>query len=236
MAGSPEYGAGLKPPAPDVQEFLRKVEQRERVARRRSIIYSLVPIVIAVVLLTVTGRQVYEAETRASIAEGRVKTAQQKQKDLDAEIKLRTDAIAALNQQQPRGVNQQTQKVAPPVSGPVMTQRAAQVTPITETVKVRASANELPNKAANGDQLYSFALWVDAPPQTLDHIASVQYEFNNPTFRQRIVESKDRSTNFRVSYTGWGCLGSVIVTFKATDASAAAPSQVDFNMCAALGW
>jgi len=48
----------------DLAKLVQRVEERERTARTRAIFYSLVPIIVAVVLITVTGRQVYNAEKK----------------------------------------------------------------------------------------------------------------------------------------------------------------------------
>jgi hypothetical protein len=52
----------------DLLQLLQQVENRERVARRRAILYTLVPIVVAAILLTITGLQVYRAEKRVTDA------------------------------------------------------------------------------------------------------------------------------------------------------------------------
>jgi hypothetical protein len=53
-----------------LQSLMQKVEHRERIARKRAIIYSLLPIFIALVLLWFTGNQLtHYSRERAKIAE-----------------------------------------------------------------------------------------------------------------------------------------------------------------------
>ena len=79
----------------------------------------------------------------------------------------------------------------------------------------------------------NFRLWVEGPSDVLSKIQSVQYEFNHPTFRQKVMTGRDRANGFAVGYTGWGCLTSVAVTFTPRDRGAEPPPQHrDFDMCA----
>ena len=210
----------------DLAKLVQRVEERERTARTRAIFYSLVPIIVAVVLITVTGRQVYNAEKKVAAKRTELES-------LEGKIDTLTGAIESLNVV--RGPGGKIVGGTPQKSGP--TPQASQVAPITTEVKVRASADEQKGKVtANGSQLYDMRLWVEASPETLARIAAVQYEFNNPTFRQKMRESSDRQDKFFIEYTGWGCLSSVIVTFKLVNPPPGPPAQTDFDMCAALGW
>jgi hypothetical protein len=87
--------------------------------------------------------------------------------------------------------------------------------------------------AAAGAARYDFKLWIEAPPEVMNRISTVEYHFNHPSFQQRLIRSGNRD-GFRVSYTGWGCLCSVIVTFIPVDPKEQ-PSTTDFAMCSALG-
>ena len=109
------------------------------------------------------------------------------------------------------------------------------VEPLTARLRVRASA--VPRRGvrtSTGDQTYDFALWIDGPDAALDRVKSVKYEFNHPTFRQKVQQSGDRASKFRVGYIGWGCLASVIVTLEPVDAGREKSASIDFNMCGAL--
>jgi hypothetical protein len=202
----------------DLAKLLQRVEERERTARTRAIFYSLVPIIVAVVLLTVTGWQVYDAEKKVAAKKAELETYQK--------------AILKLNVF--RGPGGKAEGNAP--GGIEPTQQSSQVNSITTEVNLRASAEEKGKVTANGSQLYNMRLWVEGSPKTLARIAAVQYEFNNPTFLQKIRESADRQGKFVIEYTGWGCLSSVIVTFKLVNPPPGPPAQTDFDMCAALGW
>jgi hypothetical protein len=101
-------------------------------------------------------------------------------------------------------------------------------------VHLRASRRPTGREIA-GTELpsYAFAVWAEGPPEVLAAIESIQYEFNHPTFQQKVQIGRNRSTGFRVGYTGWGCLSSVMVTLRLRDTSAT-PPHVDFDMCGAI--
>src|SRR5437016_5721938 len=210
--------------APQTQEeltqLLQRVEERERTARRRAIFYSLVPIAVGALVLIVTTWQVYRAERDLATKK--------------AELDFREKVIERLNPQRLPGgkVEGNTSARNEP------TQQVSQVTPITANLKVRASAEEENGKVnADGSQLYKMSLWIVGSPETLARIASVQYEFNHPTFVQKIREGKDRNKGFPIEpYEGWGCLRSVIVTIKLVNPPEGPLPQIDFDMTAALGW
>ena len=101
--------------------------------------------------------------------------------------------------------------------------------PITSQVKVKAEAQR------TGIGRYNFTLHVEElQPGALDRIARVGYMFNHPTFSQKDFLSNNKP--FQISYTGWGCLTSVIVTFTPKQPAKEGPEKTDFNMCADLGW
>ena len=102
---------------------------------------------------------------------------------------------------------------------------------IVSRVQVRA-LRRATGRQISGTELpaYAFSAWVDGPEEILNRIESVQYEFNHPTFRQKLQVGRDRRTGFRVGYTGWGCLSSVIVTLRLRDRSVT-PPHIDFDMC-----
>jgi hypothetical protein len=124
---------------------------------------------------------------------------------------------------------------APP-STPGAPPRAAFAAPerTLSQVTLRA-ARRSTGRQISGTELpaYAFSLWVEAPPEVLSTIASVEYEFNHPTFRQKFRVGRDRASGFRVGYTGWGCLSTVVVSFTLRDATTP-PPHIDFDMCAAV--
>ena len=209
----------------DLVQLLQKVEEREQATRRRALLYSLVPIAVAAVLLTVTGWQVYEAEKKVAYAKAEYKLLNKSKELLKTQIEGYKATIGQLN----ADINT--------YGGKELQQKARQITPITTEVKVQASAAEEKGKVTpNGSQIYRIRLWVDGSPETLDRIAAVEYEFNHPTFVQKIRKSSDRQKKFQIEYDGWGCLSSVIVTLRLVNPPHGPPPQIEFDMCAALGW
>jgi hypothetical protein len=96
---------------------------------------------------------------------------------------------------------------------------------------VRLTASSVP--VSGRDNYYTFTLAVTGSEEAMNRIASAAYEFNHPTFQQKVQRSGDRSSGFSVSYIGWGCLRSVIVTLQPVDRAEKA-EKIDFNMCEAL--
>ena len=100
---------------------------------------------------------------------------------------------------------------------------------LSTLVRLTASSVPFPDR----DNYYTFTLAVTGSEEAMNRIASAAYEFNHPTFQQKVQRSSDRSSGFSVSYIGWGCLRSVIVTLQPMD-KAEKPERIDFNMCDAL--
>jgi len=104
-----------------------------------------------------------------------------------------------------------------------------------DSLRIRASSTAT-GRSIPGTELpaYNFRVWVDGPPEMLARIQSVQYEFNHPTFRQKLMTGRDRASGFSVGYSGWGCLSSVAVSVTLRDRNAPPPPHRDFDMCAAI--
>ncbi|MGE0449897.1 MAG: pYEATS domain-containing protein [Vicinamibacterales bacterium] len=105
---------------------------------------------------------------------------------------------------------------------------------VLSQLQLRADRRPL-GRLIQGTELpaYNFSAWVEGPEDVLAQIESVQYEFNHPTFQQKVQVGRERSRGFRVGYTGWGCLSSVAVSVKLRDATVPMP-HIDFNMCDAI--
>ena len=102
---------------------------------------------------------------------------------------------------------------------------------IMAQLNVRADRQETGRQIA-GTELpsYRFTTWVEGPPEVMQEIESVEYEFNHPTFKDKVQIGRERTNGFRVGYTGWGCLSIVTVTFKLRNAGDE-PPHLDFDMC-----
>jgi len=207
----------------DLLQLLQQVENRERVARRRAILYTLVPILVAAILLTITGLQVYRAEKRVTDANLEVSKLEKRKSTLE-------QALILTNVQYGPSGNTA-------IDSKTKGQQENQQTPFLK--QVRASSQAVAGQVTpNGALVYDFQLWVEGSTDMLARIDAVRYEFNHPTFAPatRVQESKDRSKKFAVGYRGWGCLRSVIVTFTLVHPPQGPPPQGNFDMCAALNW
>jgi energy-coupling factor transporter ATP-binding protein EcfA2 len=105
---------------------------------------------------------------------------------------------------------------------------------LLEGIQIRASSTNtgrlLPNSTL---PLYDFKIWLEGAPDALGRVRRVQYEFDHPTFRDKVQQSTDRSNRFTRGYAGWGCLSAVKVTVFAVDSKVPSES-VTFDMCAAV--
>lgn len=118
---------------------------------------------------------------------------------------------------------------APPVPG-----AARDAAAIVSQVRLRASRRPT-GRQISGTELpaYEFTAWAEGPAEAMAQIDSIVYEFNHPTFRQKEQTGRNRASGFRVGYTGWGCLSTVVVTFHVRG-SGETPPHVDFDMCNAI--
>ena len=129
------------------------------------------------------------------------------------------------------------QAAAPPPPAPVSGGKAATdsaVNParIVAQLHVRAARQETGRQIAGTDlPSYRFTTWIEGPPEAMSEIESVEYQFNHPTFKDKVQVGRDRTNGFRVGYTGWGCLSIVTVTFKLRNGDTEPPPHLDFDMC-----
>jgi cell division protein FtsL len=85
---------------------------------------------------------------------------------------------------------------------------------------------------ANGRPIYDFSVFINAAETTLQSIKQVTYLFDHATFRQREQTTVAVQDQFRVGYTGWGCLTKVTATVAYHSGER---TTMDFNMCRSLG-
>lgn len=145
----------------------------------------------------------------------------------------------------PKGRGGQRGTVTPPKSvpsgsaRPPSTDESKQTTvPAAELdfsgVEIRATSQPTGGTIPGTElQAYTFKVWVTGPADVMRLLDSVQYEFNHPTFTQKVITGRDRSSGFQVGYTGWGCLSAVTVTLVRRDRGPS-PPHLDFDMCEAI--
>lgn len=109
-----------------------------------------------------------------------------------------------------------------------------ETTPLSAIIIPQAKAEPIPGRLSRtGQQIYNFSLWIDLPEERKSEIEKVRYEFNHPTFKDKINESVNPGDGFRIGYQGWGCLTRVIITMYPREGE---PINIDFDMCRALGF
>jgi Papain family cysteine protease len=89
------------------------------------------------------------------------------------------------------------------------------LTPAVVTASVRSSTEPKLVAKWRGFAVYPYSVWLDLPSKTAATVASVEYWFNHPTFRnpKRSVEG---SNIFIAKWSGYGCISDAkaIVTLK----------------------
>ncbi len=108
------------------------------------------------------------------------------------------------------------------------------VVAIQNKIRPRAKANRLEGQfTQSGEELYMFTAWVDVPKDIPNHVLKVSYWFNHPSFKKKKKSSYNSEKKFAVKYKGKGCLSHVAVTVSFDGEN---ESQIDFDMCSAMGW
>ena len=106
----------------------------------------------------------------------------------------------------------------------------------TTSIRFQASEQYLGYKNENGQKIYRFGLFPE--PTTLptgqEAVAFITYLADHTTFQNTLMIAGP-GRNFRVSYTGWGCLTRIIALVEYQDPSKT-PTVAEFNMCKTLGW
>lgn len=95
---------------------------------------------------------------------------------------------------------------------------------------VRFTSTPTGRRTSNGPE-FTFRFWLTGPAERLGQIREVVYYMDDPTFKQKEYRSREASSGFAQSYTGWGCLVNVGVTVNYMDQ---APERFNVDMCAAL--
>lgn len=80
--------------------------------------------------------------------------------------------------------------------------------PLSVRIQPRASVTPLDGGRS------TFALWLEMPEDLAGEIERVNYLFNHPSFRDQNRTISEREGGFLVSYVGWGCLDSVVLTIQ----------------------
>ena len=98
-----------------------------------------------------------------------------------------------------------------------------------------ASSIEIDASGTGSDRWFQFELFpeIGSIKSESNKIAKISYILAHPTFTYKLFEST-RSNNFKVSYTGWGCLKEVIAVVEYSD-PVKAPLITIYNMCEKLG-
>lgn len=64
----------------------------------------------------------------------------------------------------------------------------------------------------NGNILYRFDVWLDAPAEIGAGISNVKYVFNGPAAQPKLMSSADQSDRFRVRFGAMACANTISVT------------------------
>jgi hypothetical protein len=81
-------------------------------------------------------------------------------------------------------------------------------------VKAKATTLKGENR---GRPIYHFELWLDAPDEIKQRLATVAYDFNTPAVMPQSQISSEEKTGFRVAVGGLACADNITVTLKFDD-------------------
>ncbi|MCB9567222.1 MAG: hypothetical protein H6710_08450 [Myxococcales bacterium] len=117
------------------------------------------------------------------------------------------------------------QQVKAIVAAPGLQRQLEEAVPLSAVATPRASSARIDAR------LSRYAVWIEVPSELRGRIARVSYLFNHDSFRDKHPSSTDASADFRVEYTGWGCLDSVVATVVLKDGDR---QKIVFDMCALI--
>lgn len=203
-----------------ISEEVDKAVQREKSARRKAVLYTLLPIVVAILLVVWTGRYLFLAREDIRVAERRVA-------ELQDEIAKKHRAVDDLS----RKVDEK-RKEFDQLKINVEKLYSVRVTPANEVYELKATAKAIGLKSASGMPIYDFTIYVNAAPDVLNKIHKVIYTFDHPTFHDKHHVAESAKSHFQTGYQGWGCLTQVGVEIELVGGN---KTHLDFNMCKSLG-
>jgi hypothetical protein len=106
----------------------------------------------------------------------------------------------------------------------------------TTNIRFRASERYLGYENESGKKVYQFGLFPEQTtlPTGQDAVAFITYLADHPTFHNALMIAGPER-DFRVTYTGWGCLIRIIALVEYKN-PAKTPTVTEFDMCKDLGW
>ncbi|HRI07066.1 MAG TPA: hypothetical protein PKW35_04570 [Nannocystaceae bacterium] len=137
--------------------------------------------------------------------------------------RLRESMVEVSNLLEPSGAGGAGNVAKVPPSALKSVRRQLEVA-VPATARVRPQASMVDA----GGGLYDFSVWLDMPAGVADQIERVTYLLNHPSFRDQNRTVTASEGGFRVSYRGWGCLDSVVVTLQHKTGER---DKMVFNMC-----
>src|SRR5262245_23664279 len=170
-----------------------------------------------------------ELQNKVSDSRTEIATLDEQKKLLLTQIKTVEQAVQA--NEPASHASRIFEQVAQKQPFPIKEKIVPSLTPLFAVVQPRATAQPLDTKNSARQAEFQYSLSVDVPPDRVPEIASVSYEFNHPTFSEKIQTSSDASNGFRIGYRGWGCLSLVVITLNLKDGK---KQPVNFDQCAGL--
>lgn len=233
----------------DYGALVRRLRQREMLTRRAMAIATLLPILGG---LLVTGFLVTEvmqlrAELERARSQAGVATAEPEPESVTARPELECPETKCPEVQcpesdcpeckcpEPECVGAKTPAAASHSGDPQLAERlAASGTAVPwqgHPLFVRATRSFITRR--NDRPLYAVRLSIDGSTEGLAQIASVAYDFDDPSFNPREKLSDDRESGFMIEYKGYGCVHSVDVKLQGVGGE---KRVLEFPMCRVMGW
>lgn len=86
---------------------------------------------------------------------------------------------------------------------------------------------------SNNQYLFSFS--INPNSEIFDKVVRVEYTRNHPTFKVKTLTGDNRAANFKVAWSGWGCIPIVVKVYY-NDNGVLYYKTINYDMCKALGW
>ncbi len=179
-----------------------------RTAQRQSRLAAILSLLVFVVAIGYSYYQLQSLQRRSSQLAQDISKKEARLTDLNGQLESAQDKLNAREQEFARLVRAANQSEEKLVSiNPSLLVPQAKAVPVPGM------------KDGVGRQIFDFSCWLQVPEQEKKKIKEVKYEFDHPTFRNKVLTSSDASNNYQVTYRGWGALRLVTITVSLSNGS-----------------
>ena len=203
------------------RELEARFERHERSARIRTVVVSVIPVVVAGLFLWWTLLQIGAAQSKLDEVLAERERAEQQANELRTEVKRYRAEISK--------TARELAKVKRELDSATRELVAIKNPPLS-SIEPQAQKVELAKKfvTTDGSSYFDFSLWLKVPDGLKKKIDKVEYYFDHPTFQLKTKTSNNPSNAFAVSYIAYACITEVKITISLKDGR---KRVIDFNLC-----